>query len=138
MSTGSKESRCGHGNTSPGQRLAPEFRIPAGELGTCLGNEDTSDYQIMSRRLNDGIYVKKIRPNSCAGPLKVDYDYMGRSAAAMPHTTQEGTLVYGSLLLGTKNPKNYKEMSDRVHDGIYSKMFGSLPVITLLTLFYMH
>ena len=121
--TGSQE----HGRTSCGQPLPLEFQIPAGELGTCLGAADTSDYRMMSRRLNDGIYVKKLRPNTCAGPLKVEYDYMGRTAASNKHTTQEGTVVYGSLLLGAKNPKNYKEMSDRVQDGIYVKMFGLLP-----------
>ena len=78
----------------------------------------------MSRRLNDGIYVKKLRPNTCAGPLKVGYDYTHRTAAAMPHTTQEGTLVFGTVPLGTKNPKSYQDMSNRVHDGIYSKLFG--------------
>jgi hypothetical protein len=123
------QGRVGRGIKSPAEVLPPEFQVPAGELGTCLGAADASDYRSMSRRLNDGIYVKKLRPNTCAGPLKVGYDYTHRTAAATKHTTQEGTIVFGAVPLGTKNTKDYKEMSGRVHDGIYSKMFGYVSML---------
>jgi len=100
------------------------FGVPNGELGLCLGSTHTGDYAMMARRVNDGIYVKKMRPKTCAGPLKVDYDYMGRSVEMNPHTTQEGTCVYGSRPLGVQNTKSYKEMSQRVQDGLYVKIFG--------------
>ena len=108
-----------------GQKCLPaEFEVPNGELGTCLGGACPSDYRTMARRVHDGIYVKKLRPNTAAGPLKVDYDYMGRSAEKHQHTTQEGTIVYGHMPLGAQNTKSYREMSCRVQDGLYVKMFG--------------
>jgi len=110
---------------------SPSFEVPRGEMGTCLGSADTGDYRTMARRVNDGIYVKKLRPNTAAGPLKVDYDYMGRTSAAVPHTTQESTVVYGSVPFGAKNPKSYQEMSARVQDGLYVKIFGYRPPVFL-------
>jgi hypothetical protein len=106
---------------------SPRFEVPRGELGTCLGLSEPGEYHRMARRVNDGIYVKKLRPNTAAGPLKVDYDYMGRNPAAVPHTTQEGTVVYGSMPVGAKDTKSYRAMSERVQDGLYVKIFGYRP-----------
>ena len=100
-----------------------EFHVPNGELGLSLGATYTGDYSQLARRINDGIYVKKL-PDTAAGPLKVAYDYTHRSVKAHPHSTQEATFVYGSKPIGATNPKSYKELSDRVHDGIYVKILG--------------
>lgn len=112
-----------------------EFQVPNGELGTCLGGEYTGDYRIMARRVNDGIYVKKLRPNTAGGPLKVDYSYVGRSAQTHPNTTQEATIVYGTRPIGATNTKDYKELSERVQNGLYVKMFGYAPTILLPQIF---
>ena len=100
--------------------LPAEFRVPHGEFGTCLGSGDLGNYRAMARRMNDGIYVKKLRPGSAAGPLKNDYDYTHR--IPQRYTTQEGVIVHGSRPLGAQDPKSYREMSNRMHDGLYTKI----------------
>ena len=105
------------------------FHVPNGELGLSLGATYTGDYSQLARRINDGIYVKKL-PDTAAGPLKVAYDYTHRSVKAHPHSTQEATFVYGSKPIGATNPKSYKELSDRVHDGIYVKILGYFSLFT--------
>lgn len=120
-----------------GAATPAEFSVPNGELGLSLGATYTGDYSQLARRINDGIYVKKL-PDTAAGPLKVTYDYTHRTVQAHPHSTQEATFVYGSKPIGATNPKIYKELSDRVHDGIYVKILGYFSLFTSLIDKYTH